>query len=100
MEIAILESKIRQVMDANLSMEEFAKWYEDWFPQIMPNKVGIDTEIYKLLDNLFADMAYFEPNAKIRKQHRTYFGHDELLEMIKTVHSKLSHSHIKDEPAG
>ena len=81
MSINILIKKIKDTVNRQISPVEFTQWYEDWFSDEVEEQ-SVDKIVYIVLENLYNDIGYFEPNKEIRKEHSSYYGVEKLIEKL------------------
>ena len=84
-----LISKIRNAIDNSLPLENFVQWYEDWFDDVL-DKDALNENEFNLLEELYTDIGYFEPQEELRKVHSCYFGKDVLISKLKVILNSIS----------
>ena len=82
--VSIFVKQAKSALAGEYDLEKFCTWFEDWFQDEMDNS-KVDEKIYSILEDLYADIGYFEPDANIRKGHSSYYGREALIRKVQQV---------------
>ncbi len=84
----ILKTKIEQILNREISAQEFSNWYEDWFYSTS-KKEQVDDKTFKLMEDLYSWVAYYVPDENVRKQDHSYIGEERLATEIKKLYDEI-----------
>lgn len=86
-----LENQLTNALNGEISLFEFTEWYEEWF-EIHSEMLRSNPGIFVELENLFADIGYYEPNEALRSDHNSYFGNEVFVTILQKILRQLNAS--------
>lgn len=89
-----LEKIVHDFVHSLINAKDFVDMYEKLYEKLFLKKEKkpstiIEENVFSIFDDIHAEVNYYEPNKKYRKEHSSYFDEKKLRKNVTKLYKKL-----------